>query len=466
MSEFLITPFAKFAAEAGADTFPALARQRAVDAIVDCFGCILGGLKEPLTLKTLELVPRSPASLPPCSAALVGQGYAPASSAALFHGAAAHALDFDDTNHPAYAHPSAVLVSALLAVAPLVNATGRDFVTAYIAGFDLIGKLGRVLNTSHYARGWHATNTFGSLAAALAVGSLLRLSEEEIGRAVAVAASMAGGIRANFGTMMKPLHAGLAARSGVEAAILARNGFSAAPDAMEHRFGYLAVFAGEDAPRSEHLLNPGDPLEILTEYGLALKPYPACGATHPGIEAAIRLRSRLQPVEEIERVHIGISAMARNPLIYDRPRTGLEGKFSMQFCVAAALLDGEVNLGTFADERVRRADATDLVERTIVAVDERVRDSSEFATSVRIVTNAGREDEELVPLALGKPERWMTPAQLSAKFEDCARYGGAPINSHAALATLTKLDSDLPLFELTDLVAAGWNRELRGNEAA
>ncbi len=413
-------------------------------------GCIIAGLEEPVAIQVGRLTPRLAQSTALMSAPLGSGGYAAPADAALLHGAAAHALDYDDTNHPAYAHPSAVLLPALLAVAPLTRATGADMVAAYIIGFEMFGKLGRALNTAHYIRGWHATCTFGPLAAALASGRLLGLNATELGIAVAIAASMAGGVRANFGTMVKPFHAGLAARAGVEAALLARGGFDAAKDAIEHRFGYLEVFAGSEPPIPEWLSRPGDPLEILTDYGLALKPYPACGATHPGIEAAILLRSRLAPGEEIESVRVGISEMALNPLIHTRPKTGLEGKFSMHFTAAAALVFGRVDLSTFGQEVVDDPLISRMIDKIIVEVDARVARDPEFATVIQIRTRQGRVDEELIPLAIGKPERWMSREMIGEKFTDCLRLAGAESSVTGLLELLWTLDSARPANDFAD----------------
>lgn len=452
-NEPLARAFAEFASSASKTNFPPRARARALDAVTDCIGCMIAGRREPLADKLTRLMPivAQPDGL--MNAAVIGRGYAKPSDAALLHGAVVHALDFDDTNHPAYAHPSAVIVSALLAAAAGTDARGSDLVAGYIVGFEMMGKLGRALNKAHYIKGWHATGTFGALAASVAVGALLRLPPEQIVTSMSIAASMASGVRANFGTMVKPFHAGLAARAGVESALLAQEGFTASPEALEHRFGYLAVFAGNAPARPEFLTRPGEELEILTEYGLALKPYPSCGGTHPGIEAAIRLHDGLEPGETIERVRVGISEMARNPLIYDRAENGLQGKFCMQYCAAAALLDGKVDLATFDDARVVAPDALALTARVEVEVDERVRDDSEFATAVRIWTSHGRDIEELVMLAMGKPERWMAPQVLAAKFLDCARHGGAADSGTAILGLLRKLDSDLPIDRLTPELA-------------
>jgi 2-methylcitrate dehydratase PrpD len=452
MDDVLSSAFAAYAASAHERVFPIEARRLAVDAITDCVGCQLAGSVEPaaeIVLKTMASAREPSADRP---SVLVGRGaYAGMAEAALYGGTAAHALDYDDTNHPAYAHPSAVLVSAAFSVAPLSHATGRDLVSAYIVGLDLFGKLGRAFNTAHYKRGWHATKSFGCLAAALAAGSILRLNAAAMETALAIAASSAGGLRGNFGTMTKPLHAGQAAEAGVRAALLARAGFTAARGVLEHEFGYAAVFGTPGADIS-HLARPGEPLEILSDYGLALKPYPACGATHPAIEAAIQIHAELAG-REIAEIRVGASALSFAPLIYTDPKTALEAKFSMNFCVAAGLLYGEVLLSTFGTRALSDPRLHALLSRMTVVVDDRVADSPEFAAAVAVLFTDGSSVEKLVPLAKGKPARWFSEAELRAKFDDCAKVIGDPAATAALYDTLRSLDGPVALAEIAAATA-------------
>lgn len=411
---------ARFAVGAARRDFPSRAREMAVDAITDCVGCILAGTAEPLVGPLLEVVTTGADAPAPLLG--LGRRAAPA-DAALVNGTLAHALDYDDTNHPGYAHPTAAILPALLAAAALrPEATGRDIVTGYIVGIEVVGKLGAALNTAHYKRGWHATSTFGTLAAAAAAASLLGLDEERSGVALAVAASSASGLRANFGTMTKPLHAGLAARNGVLAALLARVGWTANPAALEHVAGYVAAFNGDAEVRSAPLTRWGEELEILSEYGLALKPFPSCGATHPGIEAALLLREQVGDSSRIRRVRCGVSEMAFRPLIYVDAATGLQGKFSLHYCVAAALVHGEVNLGTFRDDRIADPRVKALMANTVMDADDRVRHDPEFATIIELELDDGRRLEKLVPLAMGKPSRWFSKSRLRSKLVDCLRH--------------------------------------------
>lgn len=441
----------EFALALGDDDVPARGRKLAIDAITDCVACMLAGSRTELAAPLQAVLGSEGGSGVPMLGTTLR---APVHDAALYHGALAHALDYDDISHPAYSHPSAVLVPALLAAAATARASGRDFVTAYVIGLEVFGHLGRALNLQHYKNGWHSTSTFGSIAAAVAVGRLLRLSPAALRMAVGIAASGASGLRANFGTMTKPLHAGYAARNGVLAARLAGKGYTASTEALTHRYGFIRVFNATGGIDAAALETWGPQLEILTEFGIALKLYPACAATHPAIEAATKLHARLAaPAREIAHVRVGACELATEPLIYREARTPLEGKFSMHYCVASALLDGAVRLSTFTDDAVGRPAVRELVARTDMVVDERVRDDKEFAAIVAVQTADGRSLEEAVHVAPGKPARWFTPAQMSEKFMDCHQASELGIDAQALYAALQGLDQTPSIERVLDLLA-------------
>jgi 2-methylcitrate dehydratase PrpD len=258
------------------------------------------------------------------------------------------------------------------------------------------------------------------MGAAATAASMLRLDAATYTRTLALAASAASGLRANFGTMAKPLHVGYAARNAVLAALMARAGISANTEILEHPYGFAEVFnhhGNIDWPQFETW---GDPLEILTEFGLGLKPYPACGAAHPPIEAAVNLRDQIDGgLDAIRDIRIGVTEMHFEPMIYDRATNGLEAKFCMGYCIAAALLDGNVTLQSFNEAEVLRINASGLVEKVRMELDERVTGNTEFGSVVTIETKSGQRLEQIIPLAIGKPERWFPKERLETKFHDC-----------------------------------------------
>ena len=258
---------AGFASGLAQSDIPEEARKLATDAITDCVACSLAGSQTGLAAALLNVV--GVAGSHEKSAALLGTARrASLCDAALYNGGIAHALDYDDISHPAYSHPSTVLVPAIFAVAEATRATGAEVVAAYVIGLETFGRLGRALNVQHYKNGWHATSTFGSIAAALAAARLLQLTKHEMRMCLAIAASAAGGLRANFGTMTKALHAGYAARNGVLAALLAQQGVTAAEDVLLHKFGFANAFNHGQGIDAAALSPRAAELEILTELSL------------------------------------------------------------------------------------------------------------------------------------------------------------------------------------------------------
>ena len=462
MTAGFFAAFADFASRALSEPFPELARSRALDAITDCVGCMAAGRREPLADKLLRALANQPAGSSGGGAMAVmvcTDRVALPGEAALFNGALAHAIDLDDSSHPAYAHPSAVLVPTILSVAAIRPVRGSDAVAAYIVGLEMFGKLARALNNRHYENGWHTTSTLGSIAAAATASTLLRLPAGQIAIALNLATSFASGLRVHFGTMTKPLHAGMAARNGLLAATLAREDFGCSDTALEHPYGFASVFNwGAENADLAAAGTPGNDLEILTDYGVSLKAFPSCGATHPGIEAATRLHAWLDG-RKVRKVRIGVPELAFRPLIHHSPKTALQGKFSLEFCVAAGLLDGEVRIDTFTEERVLSADAQALIARTTMEVDDRVRSDPEWATAVRVETEGGDTQEELVPLAIGKVGRWFSEADLKAKFIACCR-GSLPDDAAQRLfSTLRALPSLESLSTLQSALQTGQPKE-------
>lgn len=375
--------------------------------------------------------------------------------AALVNGTAAHALDFDDTNHPLYGHPSCHLVPALLALGERSPHTGRDLIRAYLVGFEVEVRMARAVNMAHYVAGWHATGTLGTLGAAAACSSLLDLTPEDTRHALGIASSMASGLRGNFGTMTKPLHAGLAARNGVMAAQFAERQFTASQDGIAGAYSFTLLYGGGESARIDELSPArfGRPWEITQPYGLAIKQFPSCGATHPGIEAAIALVARhdLDP-SAIRSVHVGVSALAPRILIYSRPTTGLEGKFSMEYCVASALAHRRVNLDTFTDAAVAEPVVRQLLERIVVSVDDRVRESTEFSCVVTVSMEDGTTYSEQVDLAKGKTAKPLSRGELEAKYRNCAGRALGDAAVERSLGQLWRLEEMTDVSAFTELL--------------
>ncbi len=268
-------------------------------------------------------------------------------------------------------HPSVPLLPAVLALGEKLDSSGSEVIDAFVLGFEVECKLGRVIGAPHYALGWHATSTLGTLGAAAACARLLRLDADQTQTALGIAASLASGVRQNFGTMTKPLHAGWAAHNGVIAATLAGRGFTADSAALEGESGLLSAASGDARLNSRALSRLGDPWEIVSP-GIGVKLYPCCYATHRAIDAALEIVASDGPHHSnIESVEVTVSRGTLMPLQKPLPATGLEGKFSMEYCIAAALADGRVGLATFTDDAVRRPDLRKLMKRVVVREERR-----------------------------------------------------------------------------------------------
>ena len=266
---------------------PAAARDAAARAVLDTIGVVLAGASEPAARAVQRVVMDSQG---PCTilglAASAGAG-----DAALANGTAAHALDYDDMCFVSLAHPSAPLVAAALAAAETAGASGRSLLDAYVVGFEIEARLGRAMNPRHYQRGWHCTSTIGTIGAAAAAARLLGLDAKAAGHALAIAASEASGLKENFGTMVKPLHAGLAARNGVLAAQLAAAGMTASAAAIDGPQGFLAAMDSAQPALDEIAADLGSRWEIL-DTGITVKLYPSCAGTHPALDALLDLKRR------------------------------------------------------------------------------------------------------------------------------------------------------------------------------
>ena len=442
---------AAWVADVDLDELPQAARSLAIDGIRDCIGVALAGSTTAPARRVRELADLLGGG---AQASLLGIGAKTSlTHAALANGTAAHALDYDDTNHPLYGHPSCHLVPALLALAEWEGVSGHGFLAAYLVGFELEVRVARAVNLPHYLAGWHATATLGTLGAAAAGARLLALPATVTAHALGIAASLAGGLRENFGTDTKPLHAGLAAERGLKAVLLARAGFTASGTALSGRFGFCSVLGGGEAPKLEELdaARFGDPWQITEPYGLAIKQFPSCGATHAAIEAALDAAGGPLRLGEVARVRVGTTELAPQVLVHSRPKTGLEAKFSLEHCIAVALLDGRVGLEHFEDAAVVRHDVRTLLPRIEPYIDDRIRNHTEYAATVELQLASGRRREARVDVARGKVCRPLSRDALLAKYEACAAHVLAPTQVHRSLELIERLPE---LETLIELVAA------------
>jgi 2-methylcitrate dehydratase PrpD len=320
-----------------------------------------------------------------------------------------HVLDFDDLHVPSTTHISAVIVPAVLAAGPGDHDAAAR---AYLAGAGAMARLGSLLGWPHYSAGWHATCTAGAPAAAVAAATAWGLSPGQLVVAMALAVPAAGGVQAAFGTQAKSLQVGLATQAGVRAAALARAGAGADPRALDEWF---RLVGGQPGSVAEAPAVPG---------GLAVKLYPCCYAMQRPIAAVRELRHQLraEPGQEIEQVVVATPKATVQPLIHDQPRTGLEGKFSMPYAIAAAILDEYPGFGSFSDQAVNREPARTLM--AAVRTDYGPGDPGsagllDGTVDISVRLASGRELRTELALPPGSPDRPPSPADLAAKLAAC-----------------------------------------------
>ena len=359
--------------------------------------------------------------------------------AALINGTAAHALDFDDVSNTLGGHPSAPLLPAMFALADMQDCDGKAFVTAYVAGFETETRIARGVHFHHYEKGWHPTATLGVFGATASCCHLMGLTAAQTAQALAIAASLASGIKANFGTMTKPLHVGHTARSGLFAALLARDGFTANNAALEHQQGFLMVFNGEGNFDPVAILKDwGNPYDVVRP-GPAIKQYPCCGSTHPALDALLALRGEhAMPADKIVRIdswtHPRRLAHTNRP----DPKSGLDAKFSVQYCLARATLQGQIRLEDFEADAHDDPTVRALMSRVHAAPhpDAGTANEQALGAEVRVTLDTGEVIAKKVGAALGRgPDNPLPAGALRAKFVNCASRALPP----AAVARLQQM---------------------------
>lgn len=431
------------------DAWPEGAIDSAQRQFIDVLAVSLPGAVDPVTRLVFETV----ASWGSGPATAFGMGASLAAPwAALVNGTAAHALDFDDNFDPAKAHATAVLAPAIIALAEQEGAGGRACLDAYIAGLQILGRVGQGVNPAHRNRGWHATATVGAIGAAAASARLLKLDAREAAYAISIATSMAAGFMSQFGTMTKPVHAGLAAKSGVVAASLARSGLNGGLHTLDGPHGMNRLMVGPDYEQLRDTLTHvehgqnlrfetekvGEPLLILAS-GFRVKRFPNCGSAHRAMDGLLELKQREGfDAEDVTELIVRAPVTHLNNLMYTDPGNALEAKFSVEYGLAVALLTGNCTLADFTDEAALRPDVRALYPR--IRREPVDKAEGEFPTEVEVRLTDGRRFETRIAMPTGSLAAPFTMDQVWAKLDGCA----AGLLDERAAGALRSALADLP----------------------
>ncbi|RAI01737.1 MmgE/PrpD family protein [Acuticoccus sediminis] len=440
---------AAFAAHYPLAEVPDAALEAAIVGIADCVGVMIAGADEPAAMMAARLVETSTSNT---GAPQIPSGRnLTASDAAFVNGVAGHALDYDDVAMDG--HPSTVLAPAILAEGWTLGSSGRDALNAYVIGYEIWALLKDLEPGQLHDRGFHPTAAWGAVSSAAACAHLNKLDAEQTANAIAIGASLAAGLVANFGTMTKPLHAGRAAQAGVIAARLAKDGFTGSPDALEHRTGFMRAHSpsgNPDLSDQDHALGR---TWRLPDLGVNVKRYPLCYSTHRAIDAMLDIVAEhdLKP-EDVEEVHVKTGETQLLMLRNHRPKTGLEAKFSMEFAMASALVARRVGLSELTDDFVRRPEVMAAMEKVSCTTTREEMPGTPFAPTddVYVVARGQRLEAAPVAYAKGSWERRLSEEELREKFRDCATRRLSPAAADelcTALLNLADLPSlrDLPL---------------------
>jgi 2-methylcitrate dehydratase PrpD len=452
------SPTARLASFIADATIPRAVRDKAKKAVADTVGVMLSGVKSEVAPPLLRYLRGQHAG--GASAVLGTNLTAPPEVAALINGTFGHAMDFDDGIVSAPVHPSSVVIATLLSNTRELS--GEALLDAYVVGVEVSVKLATAIGIEHYHRGWHGTGTLGVFGAVAALARARRLDPAVTQVAFGLASSMTSGIQRNFGTMTKPFHTGWAARSGVVAVELACSGFTAAADALEANSGFFAVYGNANS-NMDVLLGLGDPYAI-DDPGLSLKRYACCYASHRPMEGVLALRSELGLTpDNLAGLRCLLAPGSTRALIYSRPVTGLEAKFSLEYALAAGVLDGAYSLWSFTDEAVARPAVQDLLPRISTAEDPRCAIGDPHAATrgpsrrgyveVHAETRDGRRAVRRIDKLPGSPDQALTWDDIRSKFLDCASSADLDAKrSREAFDRLAQLEECADVSEICTLL--------------
>ncbi len=433
---------ASFISHTDAAKIPQWAYEHAKVAFMDWLAVTFAGKDDPLVVKLINYTDMMGGNE---QATIIGyHRKKDVSSAALINGSASHALDYDDTLVSFLGHPSVTIFPALLALSEWRSKSGHEFLTAYLIGLQAGGTVGACASLDHYMAGWHATSTLGHLASAAACSRLIGISENQTVYALGIAGTQASGLKRVFGTMCKPFHAGRASQSGLMAALLAEQGFTSAKDILEGPQGFFEALKGKVNEDIVAMLGLGWDVKNLSQ-----KYHASCHATHSPLEAALSvIKAENIRLDDIKTIIVHASTLSLQAAGKTEPVTGLEGKFSISYCVANAILRGETGMRAFTDELVNDATVQALMKKITVINDPEMK---ALESLVEVDTHQGRSFHAFSDILQQIPSLEVKKERVASKFLDLC---GPVLGKRKALALKKRIEAMDTLQDMGDMAEA------------
>lgn len=437
-------------------------KNKAITHIIDGIAVMLAGSRTECAKKLVDFVHESGGN--PSSTLLGFDFKSCPSEAALVNGTSGHSDDYDDTQlstspdriYGLLTHPTVPVLAAALAVGETVGCSGKDFLEAFIAGFEVECKLAEAVNPEHYKRGFHTTGTIGAFGASAASSKLLELGEEEMRHALGITASMSSGIRANFGTMTKPLHAGMAASHGVVACMLAKRGFTADRNSLDGQWGFMNIL-GNGCDSEKIIGKLGNPYTIVYP-GASIKMYPCGSLAQPSMDTLldIVLDEALKP-EGVREIRLRAGHNILEPLRYKRPTNEFQAKFSLQFGLACVLTKRRAGLREYTTEVVNSQELREVMGKVTTLFDSEVASmgTDRMRSIVEVELQDGRIIRRLADTARGTPEKPLKDSELADKFRECSSFVLEEKDIERVLKTLRTINDVSDIKELANLLNGG-----------
>ncbi len=432
-------------------------KSKAVEHIIDGIAVMLAGSRTECSQKVANYVTAKKGV--PESTVIGFEFKAPACDGALINGTSGHADDYDDTQlstapdrlYGLMTHPTVPVLAATLAIGEKLGSSGRDIIEAFVKGFEVECKIAETIKPAHYWRGFHTTATIGTFGAFASTGTLLGLHEEELRVSLGIATSLASGIRANFGTMTKPLHAGMAASNGIIACLLGKNDFTANMGALDGRWGFMEITAGGSDP--EMMIGKmGKPYAII-DPGATFKMYPCGSLGQPSMDALLEIVTELDlNKEDVKEIKLRAGPNILEPLRYSEPVDDLQAKFSLQFGLASILLRRRAGLREYTMDWLMDPVLRETMRKIKTIHDEEIATMGveKMRSIVEVELRNGKIIRKEATDARGTPEKPLKPNELEEKFMECAGFVLDSQRSQQTLTIIRRLNELSDISELTN----------------